>query len=102
MNIRIFSDRLSLCMAERKINSAELSDISGITKAAISRYLNGLRQPTAENIVRLADSLNVSADYLLGLCDIPEKNTLVSAYSIASADDQRVIWTILEKYGGNK
>lgn len=101
MKIRNFPERLSLCMNKRKINNTELAEMSGITTATISRYLNGLRQPTAENIVLLSDSLNVSADYLLGLCDVPEENALISAYSIASADDKRVIWAILEKYGDN-
>lgn len=78
----------------------ELSALSGVTTATISRYLNGLRQPTVENLVLLADALCVSVDYLLGLHDVPDDKMLTFAYSIASCDDKRVIWTLLERYGG--
>ncbi len=100
MDIKKFSERLSLCMEQRGLNGAELSALSGVTAATISRYLNGLRQPTVQNLVLLADALCVSVDYLLGLHDVPDDKMLTSAYSIASCDDKRVIWTLLERYGG--
>lgn len=101
MDINNFSERLSFCMKERNLNGIELSALSGVTAATVSRYLNGLRNPTVENVVLLADALNVSVDYLLGLHDVPDDKILISAYSKASGDDKRVIWTLLERYGGN-
>lgn len=102
MDVKKFSERLSHCMEQRRVNGAELSALSGVTAAAISRYLNGLRTPTVENIILLADALNVSVDYLLGLHDVPDDKTLTAAYSIASSADKRVIWTLLERYGGKQ
>lgn len=102
MDTNKFSERLSLCMHERGLNGAELSALSGVTTAAISRYLNGLRTPSVDNIVLLSSALNVSVDYLLGIHDASDGKKLIHAYSIASYDDKRVIWTLLEKYGGNK
>lgn len=58
--------------------------------------------PTVENVILLADSLNVSVDYLLGLHDVRDDKILTAAYSIASSTDKRVIWTLLERYGGTK
>jgi transcriptional regulator with XRE-family HTH domain len=100
MDAKKFSERLSLCMKQNGLNGAELSSISGVTTATISRYLNGLRVPTVDNIIQLADALNVSVDYLLGLHDVPDDKILISAYSVASCDDKRVLWTLLERYGG--
>ena len=100
MDSKKFSERLSLCMKQRKVNGAELSALSGVTAATISRYLNGLRTPTVENIILLAKALNVSTDYLLGLHDVPDDKILTAAYSTASSADKRVIWTLLERYGG--
>lgn len=102
MEINNFSERLSFCMKERGVNGIELASLSGVTTATISRYLNGLRSPTVENIVQLAGALDVSVDYLLGLHDVPDDKILISAYSKASDDDKRVIWTLLERYGGDK
>lgn len=100
MDTKKFSERLSLCMKQNGLNGAELSSLSGVIAATISRYLNGLRVPTVDNIIRLADALNVSVDYLLGLHDVPDDKILISAYSIASCDDKHVLWTLLERYGG--
>lgn len=82
------------------MNGTELSALSGVTTAAISRYLNGLRQPTVENLILLADALDVSVDYLLCQHDVSDDKNLIAAYSIASFEDKRVIWTLLERYGG--
>lgn len=101
MELNKFQERLSACMQAKGLNGAELSALSGVTAATISRYLNNLRQPNIENIVALADALDVSVDYLLGLHDVSDDKKLLSAYSIASADDRRVIWTLLERYGGD-
>ncbi len=100
MDIKRFSERLSLCMKQCGLNGVELSSQSGVTTATISRYLNGLRMPTVDSVVSLADALNVSVDYLLGLHDVPEDKALIATYSIASCDDKHVIWTLLERYGG--
>lgn len=99
MDIKKFSERLSCCMEQCGLNGADLSALSGVTTATISRYLNGLRMPTVDNIILLADTLNVSVDYLLGLHDVPDDKILTATYAIASCDDKRVIWTLLERYG---
>ena len=72
--------------------------MSGMSAATISRYLCGLRCPTVENLSRIAAALNTSSDYLLGLNDVPDSKKLIDA----SCDDKRVIWTLLERYGGNE
>lgn len=100
MDINKFSERLSHCMQERHLNGRELAALSGVTAATISRYLNGLRTPTVDNLILLADTLDVSVDYLLGQNNVPDDKMLVSLYSIASSEDKRVLWTLLERYGG--
>lgn len=87
-------------MKQSSINGAELSALSGVTTAAISRYLNGLRTPTVRNIILLAKALGVSVDYLLGLHDVPDDKILTAAYATASGSDKHVIWTLPERYGG--
>ena len=64
MDINKFSERLSHCMQEHHLNGNGLAALSGVTAATISRYLNGLRTPTVDNVVLLADALDVSVDYL--------------------------------------
>lgn len=57
----------------RKIRQAQgltmrqLGDAIGCTEAAISFYERGLRQPDNDTLVRIASTLNVSVDDLLGV-----------------------------------
>lgn len=74
MDIKKFLERLSCCMEQCGLNGANLSALSGVTTATISWYFNGLRMPTVDKI-------------------------LTATYAIASCDDKRVIWTLLERYG---
>lgn len=98
--MNIFQERLASCMQEKGINGAELATLTGISAATISRYLNGLRSPTPENIISLSNALWVTSDYLLGLSDVSEEKYLTTAYSMASAEDRRVVWALLDRYGG--
>ena len=81
MDINKFSERLSHCMQEHRLNGNDLAALSGVTAATISRYLNGLRTPTVDNVVLLADALDVSVDYLLGRHNVPDdKNARVLVF----------------------
>lgn len=96
-----FQSRLKYCMEYRRINAAKLSSEAGISEAALSRYLRGLRSPNVQTIISLADALNLSTDFLMGHSDLPEDIVLTRAFSSATKDDQHAIWTILEKYGAD-
>ena len=82
------------------MSGSALSSASGVTEAAISRYLRGLRMPTADNLILLSSALNVTTDFLLGLDGSLDDRELTAAFSLASSEDRRVIWTLLERYGG--
>ena len=45
---------------------AELGQRADMAAAAVSHFENGVRQPSLESLVRLADALDVSTDELLG------------------------------------
>ena len=57
---------------KRKLNQEEFAKKSGFKPAAISHFETGARKPSFDNLRRLADALNVTADYLLGRTDDPE------------------------------
>lgn len=59
-------NRITRARKELNLNQKELADKCGITEATLSRYENGLREPKSEIVVKIADVLNVTTDYLLG------------------------------------
>ena len=64
------------------LTQEELADIVGITRASIARYEAGDREPSNAILVRMADTLETSTDFLLGRTEttapIPEPTTLAA------------------------
>ena len=51
---------------QKGLSQQKLGDMIGVTKVSICGYENGTRIPTIENLVKLADSLETTIDFLLG------------------------------------
>jgi transcriptional regulator with XRE-family HTH domain len=62
----IFSERISLLLAEKKLSQKELADKADVTESAMSYYVKGERTPRGEVLSKIANALNTSTDYLLG------------------------------------
>lgn len=62
-----FSTRLQKAMYLRNIKASELSEKANIPKSAISQYLSGLYEAKQKTIFKLANVLNVSEAWLMGL-----------------------------------
>ena len=66
----LFAERLKDLRNEKGLSQRELAKQLQVSSAIISKWENGLMQPTADNIIAVADFFNVCADYLLGRKDI--------------------------------
>lgn len=64
-----FAKRLDRLMQERKLFPSDVARLTGIHRNRIYDYLSGNYQPTAYAVALMAKSLNISADWLLGLVD---------------------------------
>ena len=49
-----------------KMTQQDLADATGITKRTIKNYETGARNMTVPNLIKIADALNVTTDFLLG------------------------------------
>ena len=58
--------RLKEIRTKKGLSQQKLGDMIGVTKVSICGYENGTRVPTIENLVKLADNLDTTIDYLLG------------------------------------
>lgn len=90
---------LNTLLNEKKITQTELAIAIGVSNAAISYWLNGRKEATADNIIALADYFEVSTDYLLGRSNdvgvietnanlTPFQSNLLAVVSGLSRDDQ--------------
>ncbi len=73
-------NRIKSAREETGITQEELAENVGISRAAIARYESGEIEPKIKNLVAIAQRLNVTTDYLLGL-EIQPKDPLTKGLS---------------------
>ncbi|MEE0873975.1 MAG: helix-turn-helix transcriptional regulator [Ruminococcus sp.] len=64
-----FAQRLEQLMKERKLKANDVQRLTGVHCQCIYEYVQGVKQPNAFNIKRIAKGLKVSSDWLLGLSE---------------------------------
>ena len=67
----LFPDRLRAARKLRALAQAELAAKAGLPPTSISHFEAGSRKPSFDNLRRLAQALDVTADYLMGRADEP-------------------------------
>ena len=93
-----YLDRLKTLKEEKKITNAEISKISNIPLATITRIFNGQTpNPTFETFSQIAIALGASLDEIAGLkhpeappIDSPIKNTLDSYIELLKEKENRI------------
>lgn len=71
-NKNIFSKRLIELRKNKKLTQYTLADNLGCSRALISNYEQGRREPDFDTLLKIADYFNVSTDYMLGITNIAE------------------------------
>lgn len=69
-----FGENLKMLRKENRLTLDDLKNIVNTTKATLSRYENGKREPKAEFVEKVADYFNVSTDFILGKTDVRNYN----------------------------
>lgn len=69
----LFSSRLIKARELRGLTQSALGEAAGLPGTSISHFESGARKPSFDNLRRLADKLEVSADYLMGRVDNPSE-----------------------------
>ena len=83
--------RIMNLMEERNIKQLTLASDLGMTQASLSRNLNGVHEPKAETIEKIANYFNVSVDYLLGNTDDRKSNSNVENIDIAFFNQHGIV-----------
>ena len=68
---RTFSETMSALRRSRGLNQRHAAADLNISQALLSHYENGAREPGLDFVCRACRYYGVSADYLLGLTDVP-------------------------------
>lgn len=84
-----FATRLNDLIDQQVLRQSDLSKMTGIATGTISGYRNGDKEPTITNLRKLAQALDVSADYLIGLSNVrsPNIDTQAICQKIGCSED---------------
>jgi transcriptional regulator with XRE-family HTH domain len=72
---KIFATRLKSARELRGLNQAALAAKALLPATTISHFESGSRKPSFDNLRRIATTLEVTTDYLLGLSGVPTLNS---------------------------
>lgn len=61
-----FSERLKNLRKQERLTQVDVAEKLGISQPAYASWERGAKKPTQENLVKIAQVLNVSVDYLVG------------------------------------
>lgn len=67
----MLGDRLKEARKAKKKTQAEMASIVGVSQATYSCYERGTITPEITSVVKFAEALGVTTDYLCGLSDNP-------------------------------
>lgn len=81
------ANRISKSRKELGLNQKQLAKKANITESNLSRYENGIREPKSAVLKRLADALEVSTDYLVGLTNEKTYNS----YDVSKKDEDDIL-----------
>ena len=64
-----FPELLRQCRKQKHMSQAELASLLGVTQQAVGKWESGKSSPDPATVAKLAEILDTTADYLLGLFD---------------------------------
>lgn len=85
----ILANRVRERRRQLGMSQEELAALIGSSQRQISKYENGLNDPTGDVLVALAHALDTSADWLLGLSNTAERH--LDGESDLNADERELI-----------
>lgn len=65
----VFAERLRQVRVSRNITQEQLAEMADIARTMVGRYETTDQLPALDTLVRIADALGTSTDYLLGRTD---------------------------------
>ena len=85
----VFSDRLILVMKEREITQAQLCNLTGIPKSAMTQYIHASFKPKQHRTDSICKALGVNPAWLMGLTD---QRTAYGVVTVElTADEERIV-----------
>ena len=96
-----FGQRLMIVRKEKKLSQADIGKLIGINGDAYGRYERNEVKPTIEIATKIANSLEVSLDYLVGKTDLQLDDKVllkISEISKMTEEDKEHVFSLLDAF----
>lgn len=70
----MFVEQFVYLLQKNNITAYRVAKETGISQGLMGEYKNGIKLPTSQNLIKIADYFDCSIDYLLGRTDVIEVN----------------------------
>ncbi len=77
-----FPTILKNCRQEKNLNQTQLAQKTSLQPSAISHFESGSRKPSFDNLIKLANALEVTTDYLLDRGAFPTRTITIAGIEI--------------------
>ena len=67
--MKIYAERIKYLREEKGLGQEDLAKELGVSASVISRWENGLREPSMSSLIALSKFFHVTIDYIVGLTD---------------------------------
>ena len=86
----MFADKLKQILKDKKITCYKLAKMTGLSQTTVNRYASGQRQPTFENVDKIAHELQIPVSYFSDFT--PNLYTILSQ-NLTKNEDKK--WSIV-------
>ena len=96
-----FGERLTIVRKRKRLSQADVGKLIGINGDAYGRYERNEVRPTIEMATKIANSLNISLDYLVGKTDFELDDNIVKRIqevSKMSDKDKEHVFSLLDAF----
>lgn len=73
----VLGKRIKQARKRAGFTQEKMAEAIGVSRTAVTKWEAGESEPTLEKLVKISALLKVSADYLLGIEDRAERNTVL-------------------------
>ena len=100
MDNNVTAEKIKALLENQGMTQKELAEKANVTQAAVSHYIKGDRAPRGAILLNIANTLNVSTDYLLSIEDSDNdcSDEIESSYRLLARNSNKLTFEQKQRF----